>query len=81
MARRTALKPEDKRLLERIRGQHWTVEELRWVLTHLDARAPTLIIQEIHAKLIDVGGQEHAASARHGTGPLRHGGDHGAAHC
>jgi hypothetical protein len=42
MARRTHLKPENKRLLERIRGQHWTVEELRWVLTHLDPCEPTL---------------------------------------
>jgi hypothetical protein len=62
MARRTALKPEDKRLLARVRGQQWTVEELRWVLTHLDPRAPTLVIQEIHAKLIAVQGQ--------GTSPL-----------
>jgi hypothetical protein len=54
MARRTALKPEDKRLLARIRGQQWTVEELRWVLTHLDPRAPTLIVQELHAKLREV---------------------------
>jgi hypothetical protein len=52
MARRTHLKPEDKRLLERIRGQQWTVDELRWVLSHLDERAPTLLVQELHAKLI-----------------------------
>jgi len=51
-ARRIALKPEDKRLLARIRGQQWSVDELRWVLTRLDERAPTLIIQELHAKLI-----------------------------
>jgi hypothetical protein len=62
MARRTHLKPEDKRLLERIRGQHWTVEELRWVLTHLDARAPTLVMQAVHAKLIAVSAD--ATSAR-----------------
>jgi hypothetical protein len=54
MARRTALKPEDKRLLERIRSQQWRVDELRWVLTHLDPRAPTLIVQELHAKLREV---------------------------
>jgi hypothetical protein len=64
MARRTALKPEDKRLLARLRGQHWTVEELRWVLAHLDPRAPTLIVQELHAKLIAV--QAHASQAPHG---------------
>jgi hypothetical protein len=51
MARRTHLKPEDKRLLERIRGQQWTADELRWVLSHLDERAPTLLVQELHAKL------------------------------
>jgi hypothetical protein len=52
MARRTPPKPEDRRLLERIRGQHWTVDELRRVLTHLDLRAPTLVVQEVHAKLM-----------------------------
>jgi hypothetical protein len=52
MPRRIALKPEDTRLLERIRGQQWTVDELRWVLSHLDERAPTLIVQELHAKLV-----------------------------
>jgi hypothetical protein len=51
-ARHTHLKPKDKRLLEGIRGQRWTVEEFRWVLTHLDAQAPTLIVQELRAKLI-----------------------------
>jgi hypothetical protein len=56
MARRTHLKPEDKRLLERIRGQQWTLEELRWVLSHLDAKAPTLLVQELHAKLVLVSG-------------------------
>ena len=54
MARRTHLKPEDRRFLERILGQQWTVEELRWVLTHLDERTATLAIQEIYAKLIAV---------------------------
>jgi hypothetical protein len=54
MARRTHLKPEDKRLLERIRGQQWTADELRWVLTHLDEHAPTLLVQELHAKLVEV---------------------------
>jgi hypothetical protein len=39
MARRTHLQREDKRLLARIRGQQWSADELRWVLTHLDARA------------------------------------------
>jgi hypothetical protein len=61
MARRTHLKLEDKRLLERIRGQQWTVDELRWVLTHLDPKAPTLVIQELHAKLIAVSADTTAA--------------------
>jgi hypothetical protein len=63
IARRTHLKPEDRRLLARIRGQHWTVEELRWVVAHLDAQAPTLIVQELHAKLIEV--QAQAGQAPH----------------
>lgn len=57
MNRRTALKAWDKRLLERIRRGKWTADELQWVLTHLDARTPTLVIQEIHDKLIELQGQ------------------------
>jgi hypothetical protein len=60
MARRTHLQREDKRLLARIRGQQWSADELRWVLTHLDARAPTLIVQEIHAKLREVSAPNRA---------------------
>ena len=51
MARRTHLQREDKRLLARIRGSSGRADERRWVLTHLDARAPTVIVQEIHAKV------------------------------
>jgi hypothetical protein len=53
MARRTHLKEWDKRLLERIRRGHWSADELQWVHTHLDERTPTLVIQEIHAKLLE----------------------------
>jgi hypothetical protein len=52
MARRTHLKEWDKRLLARIRRGQWTADELEWVLAHLDERTPTLVIQEVHAKLI-----------------------------
>jgi hypothetical protein len=70
MARRTAFKPEDQRLLERFRGQHWTVDELRWVLTHLDPEAPTLVMQEVHAKQILLSAQTR--DPRHSTleGPV-----------
>jgi hypothetical protein len=44
MARRTALKAWDKRLLERIRRGKWSAAELQWVLTHLDQRTPTLVV-------------------------------------
>jgi hypothetical protein len=58
MARRTHLKAWDKRLLMRIRQGHWRADELQWVLDHLDEQAPTLVIQEIHDKLVEVrGGQ------------------------
>jgi hypothetical protein len=30
------------------------VEEQRWVLTHLDPRTPTLVIQDLHRKMIEV---------------------------
>jgi hypothetical protein len=59
MGRRTALKAWDKRLLERIRRGKWTADELQWVLTHLDARTPTLVIQEIQDKLIALQGRPH----------------------
>ena len=52
MTRRTALKAWDKRLLDRIRRGKWSADELQWVLTHLDQRTPTLVVQEIHEKLI-----------------------------
>jgi hypothetical protein len=51
MARRTHLKAWDKRLLERIQRGRWSVEELQWVLSHLDERTPTLVIQKIHARM------------------------------
>jgi hypothetical protein len=54
MARRTALKAWDKRLLERIRRGKWSAAELQWVLTHLDQHTPTSGVQEIHDKLMDV---------------------------
>jgi hypothetical protein len=54
MARRTHLKPEDTRLLERLRGQQWTPDELRWVLNHLDEKAPTLLVQTVRARLREV---------------------------
>ena len=56
MARRTHLKAGDKRLLMRIRQGYWTADELQWVLDHLDEQAPTLVIQDIHAKLVEVRG-------------------------
>jgi hypothetical protein len=59
MGRRTALKAWDKRLLARIRRGKWTADELQWVLTHLDARTPTLVIQEIYDKLIALQGHPH----------------------
>ena len=58
MARRTALKAWDKRLLERIRRGKWSAAELRWVLTHLDQHTPTSVVQEIHDKLMDL--EQHA---------------------
>jgi hypothetical protein len=58
MARRTHLKAWDKRLLMRIRQGYWAAHELQWVLDHLDKQAPTLVIQAIHDKLVELrGGQ------------------------
>ena len=71
MARRTHLQREDKRLLARIRGQQWSADELRWVLTHLDVRAPTLIVQEIHAKLREVSAPNRARTLVTSVGEFR----------
>jgi hypothetical protein len=60
MGRRTTLKAWDKRLLERIRRGRWSADELEWVLSHLDPRTPTLVIQEVHDKLIALRGQPNA---------------------
>jgi hypothetical protein len=57
MTRRTALRVWDKRLLERIRRGKWSADELQWVLTHLDPRTPTLVVQAIHGKLVEVESQ------------------------
>jgi hypothetical protein len=66
MERRTQLNAWDKRLLARIRRGRWSADELKWVLSHLDERAPTLIIQEIHDKLMALRGQPNATSHRMG---------------
>ena len=52
MGRRTHLKAWDKRLLARIQRGQWSADELQWVLSHLDERTPTLVIEEIYAKLL-----------------------------
>ena len=62
MARRTHLKAWDKWLLERIQRGRWSADELQWVLTHLEARTPTLVIEAIYAKLIALGGDPPATA-------------------
>jgi hypothetical protein len=57
MERRAQLNAWDKRLLAWIRRGRWSAAELEWVLAHLDERAPTLLIQEIHDKLMALYGQ------------------------
>jgi hypothetical protein len=42
--RRTRFDDGEKRLLERIRGEHWSADELDLLLVHLDEDAPTLVI-------------------------------------
>jgi hypothetical protein len=54
MTRRITLRAWDNRLLQKLRSEHWGVTELQWLLTHLDKRTPTSVLQEIHGKLIEV---------------------------
>jgi hypothetical protein len=63
MARRTHLIKAEKQLLLRLRRGQWAEAELRWLLAHLDEHTPRLVIQEIHAKLIQVRLQRQQADA------------------
>ena len=54
MGRRISLKDKDKRILEKVRRGHWSMTELTWLLAHLADDTPTLIVQEIHARLNQV---------------------------
>jgi hypothetical protein len=54
MERRTTLTSAERALLTKLRAGTWLTIELQWVLRHLDPRTPTLVVQEIHAKLIEV---------------------------
>jgi hypothetical protein len=48
------LNEQDKRLLARLRQGFWTTDELPWVLDHLDEQSPMLVVQEIHAKFVEL---------------------------
>jgi hypothetical protein len=52
--RRTKLKPAEQALLRKLRRGTWSVAELDWLLAHLPADTPTLLVQQLHSKLIEV---------------------------
>jgi hypothetical protein len=52
--RRTKLKPAEQALLCKLQRGVWTAAELDWLLTHLPADTPTLLVQRLHSKLIEM---------------------------
>ena len=65
-ARRLTPSAADHVLLRRLAEQRWTVEELRWVATHLDPRAPTIVVEAVQARLreLEAAGEDHPVVAR-----------------
>ena len=65
-ARRLSPSAADHVLLRRLAEQRWTVEELRWVATHLDPRAPTMVGDAVQARLreLEAAREDHPVVAR-----------------
>jgi hypothetical protein len=56
-ARRTKLTPAEQALLRKVQRGTWRVAELTRLLAHLPAETPTLLVQQLHSQLIEVGGR------------------------
>jgi hypothetical protein len=52
--RRTTLTKAEQALLRKLQRGTWRADELDWLLAHLPADTPTLLVQQLHSKLIDV---------------------------
>jgi hypothetical protein len=53
--RRTKLTPAEQAPLRKLQRGVWRVDELHWLLAHLPADMPTLLVQQLHSQLIEVG--------------------------
>jgi hypothetical protein len=53
-SRCTKLTKAEQGLLRKLQRGTWRAAELDWVLAHLPADAPTLLVQQLHSKLIEV---------------------------
>jgi hypothetical protein len=61
-ARRTTLTKAEQALLRKLQRGVFSADELNWILAHLSADTPTLLVQQLHGKLIEVqeAAQAHA---------------------
>jgi hypothetical protein len=57
--RRTTLTKAEKALLQKQQRGIWTADELTWLLAHLPADCPTLLVQRLHSQLIALQGPRH----------------------
>jgi hypothetical protein len=55
--RHTTLTKAEQALLRKLQRGTWTATELDWLLAHLPADTPTLLVQQLHSKLIELQGQ------------------------
>jgi hypothetical protein len=53
-SRRTTLTKAEQALLRKLQRGVWTAAELTWLLAHLPADTPTLLVQQLHSKLIEL---------------------------
>jgi hypothetical protein len=53
-ARRTTLTKAEQALLQKLQCGTWAEAELDWLLAHLPADTPMLLVQHLHSQLIEL---------------------------
>jgi hypothetical protein len=53
-ARRTTLTKAEQALLRKLQRGACRIDELNWLLAHLPADTPTLLVQQLHSRLIEL---------------------------
>jgi hypothetical protein len=62
--RRTKLKPAEQALLPKLQHLTFSAAEIEWLLAHLPADTPTLLVQQLHSKLIELQESRQTTSPR-----------------